>query len=211
MINIKNVAFVNLYLQKQAMEMLNILDLRRLIKEQYRSYVYPGYYWLTYDWSNLLYSCEKCNRSYKKNEFSLGDELTRKTFHAHPNNLVDEDRLLIDPTTEDPALFLVFKEEVPVPRAGSLKGAKTIEVLNLDRMNESRLNHLKALRILLTFTTIDPQNEAEVDQAAASLRVTKQFLIETINHSNSLFASAAKDSAKFACCVRSNFPGLPTV
>ncbi|WP_089812008.1 hypothetical protein [Chitinophaga sp. YR627] len=27
----------------------------------------PGYFWLSYDWNNLLLSCELCNQRYKKN------------------------------------------------------------------------------------------------------------------------------------------------
>jgi hypothetical protein len=25
----------------------------------------PGYYWLAYDWANLMFSCERCNRRHK--------------------------------------------------------------------------------------------------------------------------------------------------
>jgi uncharacterized protein (TIGR02646 family) len=76
-----------------------------------KGYIYPGYYWLSYDWTNLLFSCEICNRTYKKNEFPLGNELTRKLYHDHPNTLANEDRLLIDPTCEDPTLFMTFNQE----------------------------------------------------------------------------------------------------
>src|ERR1044071_9994958 len=34
---------------------------------------YPGYYWLAYEWSNLLLSCNPCNRRYKKTFFPLLD------------------------------------------------------------------------------------------------------------------------------------------
>src|SRR6476661_10679447 len=33
----------------------------------------PGYYWLAYEWDNLLLSCEKCNQRYKKNYFPLAN------------------------------------------------------------------------------------------------------------------------------------------
>ncbi|MGR8934038.1 MAG: hypothetical protein ACU837_06555 [Gammaproteobacteria bacterium] len=32
----------------------------------------PGYYWLVYDWENLLLSCERCNREYNKEFVSAG-------------------------------------------------------------------------------------------------------------------------------------------
>ncbi|GAB2563517.1 HNH endonuclease family protein [Spirosoma areae] len=176
-----------------------------------KGYVYPGYYWLAYDWANLLFSCEICNRTYKKNEFPLGNELTRKLFHNHINNLVDEDRLLIDPTVENPADFMTFKKEVPVPVGGSTKGAKTIGVLELDRMNESRLNHIKVLKALEILTRIDINNEEQLDLAVNALKTTKVELINLIINANEVLNNAAKDSAMFAYCVRCNFPELPTV
>src|SRR5712692_7871491 len=30
---------------------------------------YPGYYWLAYDWANLYFSCEICNRVHKRRFF----------------------------------------------------------------------------------------------------------------------------------------------
>jgi len=39
----------------------------------------PGYFWLAYDWSNLLYSCTVCNSSYKKNYFPLKNSKVRAT------------------------------------------------------------------------------------------------------------------------------------
>ncbi|SHN36152.1 hypothetical protein [Mucilaginibacter sp. OK098] len=176
-----------------------------------KGYVYPGYYWLSYDWANLLFSCEICNRTYKKNEFPLGDELTRKLFHDHPNVLSNEDRLLIDPTIEDPATFITFNQEVPVPVGGSAKGAKTIEILELDRMNETRLTHIKALQALKILTKIDPADEDQLNKAVGILKTPKSELIKAINNANEIFGSAAKDTAKFAHCVRCNFPELPVV
>lgn len=176
-----------------------------------KAYVYPGYYWLAYDWTNLLFSCEICNRTFKKNEFPLGNELTRKLFHNHINTLVDEDRLLIDPTIENPADFMTFKQEVPVPVSGSTKGDKTIEVLKLDRLNESRLKHIEAIKILKILSRIDINNEEQLDQAVSVLKTTRVELIDAITNANEVLNSAAKDSAMFAYCVRCNFPELPTI
>jgi len=176
-----------------------------------RSYVYPGYYWLAYDWTNLIFSCEICNRTYKKNEFPLGNEQTRKLYHNHPNLLSNEDRLLIDPTTEDPSDFITFRQEVPVPVNGNAKGAKTIEIMKLDRMNNTRLKHIQALENILILTKIDPANDEQLNQAINVLKTPKDKLITLINQANNAFNNAAKDTAQFAHCVRCNFPELPTV
>jgi uncharacterized protein (TIGR02646 family) len=171
---------------------------------------YPGYYWLAYDWTNLMFSCEKCNRSFKGNLFPLDDETTRKPYHDHANLLVNEDRLLIDPNIEDPSLFMTFKEEVPVPLNNNAKGAMSIKAFNLERMNNSRLDYLLLLDAVLVFTKIDPANNAEVLAAMAGLSLTRQKLLDLIASANHFANTVAKDSGKFALCVRSKFPHLPT-
>jgi len=174
-----------------------------------RSYVYPGYYWLVYDWSNLMFSCEKCNRTYKKNEFPLGNETSRKLYHDHLNLIVNEDRLLIDPTVEDPAIFMTFKNEVPIPVNNSLKGLKTIKILDLERFNDTRQNYIHLLGGLLAFREID--TEDKIISAMSLFKFTRQQVIDKIAQSDLLYNSAAKDSAKFAHCVRINFPHLPKI
>ena len=42
----------------------------------------PGYYWLAYDWNNLLAACTVCNQQYKKNYFPLTDDLQRADWHT---------------------------------------------------------------------------------------------------------------------------------
>lgn len=174
-----------------------------------RSYVYPGYYWLAYAWSNLMFSCEKCNRTYKKNEFPLGDEKTRKPYHDHANSLGSEDRLLIDPTIEDPSLFITFKEEVPVAVNNSIKGLKTIEILELERLNNTRQKHLQLVGGLLAFRNID--TEEKIISAMHAFSFTRQQVVDKISQSELLYNTAAKDTAKFAHCIRSKFPHLPVM
>lgn len=176
-----------------------------------RNLTYPGYYWLAYDWNNLMYSCEICNRSFKKNQYPLGDETTRKPNHNHLNPLVDEDRLLINPIEEDPSIFITFREEVPVAVNGNLKGSVSIEVYGLERMNNSRLEYLRILDLALIFSQIDPMNNVQVTLAMQTFNFSRQEVIDKISSSVQLRDSAAKDTAKFAHCVRCKFPNLPTL
>lgn len=175
------------------------------------SLTYPGYYWLAYKWENLLFSCEKCNRSYKRSLFPLLNESTRKPYHSHPNLLEQEDSLLINPITEDPAVYITFKEEIPVSIADNLKGKESIKVFNLERLNNSRFEHLQMLEIVLAFTQIDMNNVDQMILAVDVLKITDQEIIDKINAANILYNNVAKDSAKFAHCVRSKFPNLPTI
>lgn len=112
----------------------------------------PGYYWLAYDWSNLLLSCLFCNRDNKKTFFPLADTSARAINHHYP--LDPEEPLLIKPDSDvDPADHMEFVEELP--RALTKIGKATIDVLGLDRLEhrardalitELRHAHAQALR-----------------------------------------------------------------
>jgi uncharacterized protein (TIGR02646 family) len=178
-------------------------------KRNAKSNTYPGYYWLAYDWNNLMYSCDKCNRKYKKTHFPLGDERTRKPHHLHKNQLSAEDRLLIDPLTEDPAQFITFKEEVPVPKNGSIKGKTSIALYGLERMNDTRMEYLQLLGGLLVFYEIDTADNNQVQLAMTCLNLTKKEVLEKVAQAKRFYNAAARDSGKFAYCVRCKFPHLP--
>lgn len=170
---------------------------------------YPGYYWLTYNWNNLMFSCEKCNRSYKRNQFPLQTETTRKTWHDHPNLIENEDSFLINPNFEDPSAYITFLNESPSAVKGNLKGEKTIEAFNLKRLNTTRLDHIKTLRLALTWSRINLANDEEIELAMQTFKFTRDEIIGFVTEGINLYNSAAKDTAKFAHCVRANFPELP--
>ncbi|MCK6515031.1 hypothetical protein L6R46_08260 [Myxococcota bacterium] len=71
----------------------------RTLREDTDSEYAGGYWWLTWSWENLLFSCATCNgRSHKGSLFPIfGDPL------AELDTCIDaEQALLIDPTREDP-------------------------------------------------------------------------------------------------------------
>lgn len=128
-----------------------------------------------------------------------------------PNLLENEDCLLVNPNLQNPADYLTFKDEVPVPLSGNIAGQKTIDAFQLERLNNSRLEHLLLLKLALIFTEIDPNDDEQINLAMQTFKCTRDEVNERINESRSLYNSAAKDTAKFAHCVRSKFPHLPTV
>src|SRR3954466_3803379 len=107
----------------------------------------PGYYWLAYDWDNLLLSCEKCNQRYKKNYFPLANNARALSHH---NDIGAEEPLFIHPGKEDAEAFITFNEEVPVEVNRNIRGAATIKRLGLDRelLNEQRREKLNLIRDL---------------------------------------------------------------
>lgn len=91
----------------------------------------PGYFWLTYNWDNLLFCCEQCNRRDKANLFPLQDDAVRVKSSAE--DLSAETPLFIHPVSEDPAQFITFNEEVAAPvTAGDQRAKWTIETLQLN-------------------------------------------------------------------------------
>ena len=97
----------------------------------------PGYFWLAYEWNNLLLSCSTCNTSYKQNFFALEDESTRD---IAGQDISRESPLLIDPSKENPADFIEFHEHVLAPKmidgVESRKGRYTIDLLGLNERSD---------------------------------------------------------------------------
>lgn len=83
-----------------------------------------GYYWLAYDWQNLLCSCDKCNSAENKGcLFPLSNPDQR-------GNLDIEDPLLINPYTEDPGDSIEFHQHIIAPK--NEKGRISVKVFDLN-------------------------------------------------------------------------------
>lgn len=91
----------------------------------------PGYYWLAYAWDNLFFSCEICNRHYKKNMFPLGNPHLRA--RSHLDDHTKEQPLLIDPGAMNPEDYISFRQECTYAIHGNAVGRTTIEEIGLDR------------------------------------------------------------------------------
>lgn len=90
-----------------------------------------GYYWLAYQWDNLLLSCEDCNRLFKKNLFPLFDNSKRAKNHL--DNINNETALLINPCEQNPEKYIGFNEYVPYAINDDIQGETTINLLGLKR------------------------------------------------------------------------------
>jgi uncharacterized protein (TIGR02646 family) len=109
----------------------------------------PGYYWLAYEWANLLFACQICNQIGKKNVFPLQNINQRAT--SHHDDHTQEKPLLIDPAVDDPEKFIGFREEVAFPKQNLKRAKTTIEVLGLNRepMLEARRQVLAPYKLLV--------------------------------------------------------------
>jgi len=108
----------------------------------------PGYYWLAYEWTNLLFACERCNRRHKRSYFPLVDPARRA--QTHRDAVADEAPLFIDPSAEDPRPYISYREHVPIAINGNARGERTIVQLGLRRreLSADRERHLSQLQTL---------------------------------------------------------------
>ena len=145
----------------------------------------PGYYWLAYTWSNLLFLCPECNQYCKRNLFPLAVAQSRA--RSHHDDLTKEEPLLIDPTSEDPAKLVGYREEYLFPIAGDARGQTTIDVLQLNirkSLVERRRERLNLLRTLRKVADLQKGTQEAADAEA-------------------LLSNAKLDSAEYAAMVRS--------
>lgn len=106
-----------------------------------------GYYWLGYEWSNLLLSCAKCNgKGAKGNHFPIADESFRVAIHPFTSTneldrgkcvitcteLANEKPLLLNPEIDEVEKHFVFLPNGTI-RGITDEGRKTVEILKLNR------------------------------------------------------------------------------
>jgi uncharacterized protein (TIGR02646 family) len=158
--------------------------------------IYPGYYWLGYNWFNLSYACPDCNSYRKRDSFPLVHEMARAL--NHHDDIAREVPLLLDPYgTVDPRKHINFRGETPIGL--SAMGEETITILALDRTTLARdrllhLRHLSRLYESVKLLSGDPRPEAialvariRMDLAAA-VKPTARFSAAATDHLDALAA-----------------------
>lgn len=150
----------------------------------------PGYYWLAYEWPNLLFSCQLCNQRYKKNLFPLLDPASRAT--NHHDDIARESAVFIDPSAEDPETSITFRAEVARGVDPDNRGDDTIAALDLNRREllerrRDRYTGQKLLFQLILVASAQPDNV----QLAGLARDAERAL-----------SQAQADDAEYAAMVR---------
>ena len=149
--------------------------------------VYPGYYWLGYDWSNLYYCCQVCNRSHKKNFFPLANPDSR--VRNHLGEIAGEQPLILDPGGPlDPRDHIVFKDEVAVGQTP--EGIATVDYLGLNRqpLIEARLERFQVLTILRGLSVLS--GDGWPPEVLQSIGEARAFLAEAVLPSTKFSAMA---------------------
>ena len=106
---------------------------------------HKGYYWLAFEWSNLLLACKSCN-NYKLNHFPIeGNRIFLPDFSIEKENnlskecsilnekFVSEKPLILNPECDQPEdhIYFDFTGEA-LPKNGSIKAKATIEICRLN-------------------------------------------------------------------------------
>lgn len=99
---------------------------------------HPGYYWLAYDWRNLLPSCNKCNNMTKTSQgtwIGKGARFPVKgAWASKPGDEAHEEPMLIHPVLDDPEKYLQFDEHTGLisARDENEKGKAVIKIFGLN-------------------------------------------------------------------------------
>ena len=98
---------------------------------------HPGYYWLGYEWSNFLPTCDSCNNA-KSNAFPI-EPAGKRVAPSKPYEytldaacFLAEKPLILHPELDDPKKHLIFLPNGKV-KGITNRGEKTIEVCKLNR------------------------------------------------------------------------------
>lgn len=128
----------------------------------------PGYWWLAYDWDNLVFACELCNRRGKRSRFPLRPGGARA---ATPDmELSAELPMFVDPAREDPREVIGWAGPDPFGRDVEGRGEETICSLDL-RRPELRERRAEKLRLVATLIEVlgDTRSAAHHARARACL------------------------------------------
>lgn len=150
----------------------------------------PGYFWLAYDWENLLFACPMCNDAgHKGNRFPLANPRARAT-PAQPDHRGERPLLLnVYESRTDPERHIAWSAHVPRPEGKSRRGRETIGVFGLDR---DRLL-IDRRRDLLRFATLIVERAEREAPGSAERFALRGVLSECLD-----------DSAEYAAMMRAN-------
>lgn len=159
---------------------------------------HPGYYWLAYDWRNLLPCCASCNGLVREADGTLigkGARFPVVGNHAtSPGEEVDEDALLLHPVFDDPLKHLKLDENGTFHKL-TARGEACLKVfgLNLRGLPDARKQVYEGFKnkvgLLVRALHVDPEGK----EARDLLPQIKDILDGKMAHTSAAL-KARKDS-----------------
>jgi hypothetical protein len=194
----------------------------RVTDDQFRPVkaVYPdlgetnhmGYFWLAYEWENLLPSCTDCNRYRKQSGGPGSGKLDRFPIEGTRVHLPDQDLgaekpLLVNPTETDPNEHFTFFRDGTIG-AKTNAGQKTLELLGLNTreslVRERQREYASAERVLADFISAARGNDlAEIERLRCEVNDTFKG---TFRHTAFSRLAFSEFQAKWAARTGGTFP-----
>jgi hypothetical protein len=162
-----------------------------------------GYYWLAYDWRNLLPSCEKCNRP-KSTIFpvignyaqSVGEEVNERPLLINPISNLDED----NPENH----LAVDSQGVMYSLNGSARGEMCLKIFKLnerDQLAQERRTQQRSTQLLI----IELQNAfKDLGNPKNSEKQTYKTLINCCQKLTDIFEGKHSYTMASVCVLREN-------
>ena len=132
-----------------------------------------GYYWLCYEWTNLIPACITCNREGAKHtQFPLVDpkkriydpppllssgKLNLKNFKAYNNFLKNENPKLLHPEIDNPKNFFKFDLDYSIDKESGEKRLNGIRIIGIDTLGKGDTT-VKICKLNRNELIIDRQN-----------------------------------------------------
>ncbi|CAN5904847.1 hypothetical protein BH23PLA1_BH23PLA1_19460 [soil metagenome] len=159
----------------------------------------PGYYWLAYEWSNLLLCCQICNQRQKKNHFPLRRPSRRA--RCHRDDLSKEEPLLIHPAQDEPSKHIRYRQEYAFAVRGNKIGQTSIKLLGLNReeLVEVRRDRLAAFDKLIRIRKVLAR---DIERRKANGMRPPADLIRFLTEIEKDIADRLTDSAEYAAMMR---------
>lgn len=165
----------------------------------------PGYYWLAYDWDNLLFVCDRCNRGHKRNYFPLRNPAHRA--RSHHDLVAQEQPLLLHPAFDNPERHIEFRKGVA--KGKTPEGRATVRGCGLNRpkTREHRQAHFNKLvrDELLADLNLAALNDAEKARLARKYG-SLQAAVRRIRQARKACKQAVLVSAEYAGMARGYLP-----
>jgi len=160
-----------------------------------REYIkHTGYFWLAYEWWNLLPSCAHCNTKHtdpsgqshpgKLNEFPVSGEriLAPCDDPDHwQDELVGEGAVLVNPYFDDPVKHIGFDPATGAAIAKSPRGKATIDICDLNRpaLRDKRLALRNDALLAMVSKLLDKRSIDEVVPPSNELTLWRAYLVDS--------------------------------
>jgi uncharacterized protein (TIGR02646 family) len=158
-----------------------------------------SYYWLSYEWSNFLLSCHKCNRDKKRSKFPLVDKskqinkppydssgvFNHKSCHILSDILKEEANLLLHPAIDNPKKHLSFFPSGAI-KGLTEKGSKSIDVYGLDskELRKDRKKIVDDIRLDIAEEYLKNSIPTDNEIRAEVQKVIRRRLIRPLENAN---------------------------